>query len=134
MIHYLNMKVLIFLLLTSSIWTSGYSQDIQKENDKIPEVYGKDFSCGIAGLTPQLRNKLYDLIYQDKVEVINDWLNSKSIVRQAYAVEGLIYLHNERKINLTENQLTRINKLKKAIKKLLFVADVHTELKNSKLF
>ena len=102
------MKKIIFLILISSFWTSGHSQVSQTENDNIPEVYGKQFSCGIAGMTPELRLKLYDLIRQNEVGILNNWLNSKSIVRQAYAVEGLIYLHNEKKTNLTEKQLTKI--------------------------
>ena len=114
------MKKIIFLILISSFWTSGHSQVSQTENDNIPEVYGKQFSCGIAGMTPELRLKLYDLIRQNEVGILNNWLNSKSIVRQAYAVEGLIYLHNEKKTNLTEKQLTKINKLKKSNKKIIF--------------
>lgn len=73
------------------------------------ETYGT--YCGFAGTPPEARKLIEDYIAKGDVTSIEGWLDSPSLVHQAYAVEAIIRLYNDgTKIN--EEVIDLVRKIK----------------------
>ena len=70
--------------------------------------------CGFAGQHPPTRIALDDLLIEENVHELLEWLESPNDVIKTYAAEGLIRMSNEGKAQLTGQTITTINKLKNA--------------------
>lgn len=100
------MKKILILLLGLTFGNGVMAQDTLL----IAKEYYGDF-CGFAGTPPKLRILVEQLISEKNSRELNLWLNSTSLVKQAYASEAFIRLQNEGLI-LTCLQLDKIEALK----------------------
>ena len=67
------------------------------------ETYGS--YCGIAGQHPPTRILLEDLIKENKLDILDEWIHSTNAVRQVYAIEAFIrmdFVTDERKARINE--------------------------------
>ncbi|MCG8575879.1 MAG: hypothetical protein MI810_13410 [Flavobacteriales bacterium] len=122
-------KMILILLFFAGIGFSVSAQETE-ENEDIGGVYGTH--CGIAGQQPQFRVKIEEWISQEKVAEINEWLNSENKVKNVYAAEAFIRLHNSKKVTLNSRQLAKIRELKSSSEEIFSCSGCIHSLKTMK--
>ena len=88
------------------IFAQGQISDSEKD---LSAIYGR--SCGRAGIDPDLRVELENLVRNEDVATLILWLDNDLLSKRIYATEGLIRLHNSG-IQLTQEQINRIKNIK----------------------
>jgi hypothetical protein len=77
-------------------------------------IYGG--ACGIGGDMPEYQQKLNELLTDDDIDALNNWLKSPNTEKQLYALQGLKMLKNEGyRLTGEQQHIANIVKSKKGV-------------------